>query len=117
MLMWVTWWDCTDAPPICTDLSVVDEGRHGGQAGLDALMPRQHVLLVAVQEFVQDPAGTKNQSDELYTASSSSSWSKVICWSVPEDGKLDSPVSSVLLHQTDQILIRVPTVSHLIKQQ
>lgn len=53
-------------PRVCTDLSVADEGRHGGQTGLDALVPRQHVLLVAVQEFVQDPAGTNSQSDELH---------------------------------------------------
>lgn len=46
-------------PPVRTHLSVADEGRHGGQAGLDALVPRQHVLLVAVQELVQDPAGVK----------------------------------------------------------
>lgn len=41
-------------------LSVVDEGRRGGQAGLDALVPWQHVLLVVVQELVQDPAETEH---------------------------------------------------------
>lgn len=51
---------------LCTDLSVADEGHHGGQAGLDALVPRQHVFLVVVQELVQDPAGTDGQSDELH---------------------------------------------------
>lgn len=42
---------------------------------------------------------------------SPSSWQQ----SAPEDGELDNPLRSVLLHQADQILVCVPTVSHLIK--
>lgn len=42
-------------------LSVADEGHHGGQAGLDALMPRQLILLKVVQELVQDPTETRCQ--------------------------------------------------------
>lgn len=60
-------------PGICTDLSVADEGRHGGQTGLNAFMPRQHIFLVVVQELVQDPAGTANQTRPTTTTSSASS--------------------------------------------
>lgn len=49
------------AAAAAADLSVVDEGRHAGQARLDALVPRQHVLLVVIQELVQDPAGASGR--------------------------------------------------------
>lgn len=43
-------------------LSVTDEGRHRGQARLNALMPRQHIFLIAVQELIQNPEQTKNKN-------------------------------------------------------
>lgn len=95
------------------DLSVIDEGCHGGQAGLYALVPRQYILHIVVQEFVQDPtkinrlmrrAVPKPRYQEEKTM-------------VPENGKLDSSVGSVLLHQPDKVLVGAPTFSYLHNKQ
>lgn len=50
---------------LSTYFSVTNECCHGGETGLDALMPRQLILLEVVQELVQDPMETGSQPEIL----------------------------------------------------
>lgn len=108
------------------NLSVVDERRHCGQTRLNALVPWQHVLLVVVQELVEDSASTvksdkvqqhhwgRSRQYQQYHHSNNSS--RGTSGTLPEDGQLDRPVSSVLLHQADQVLVGVPAAGDLHKK-